>query len=315
MNKSFQYFFGIALLGIFTYSCNNNSGNISINNASLVLSEKNNEESKRRITSEFKEYWYAGKAEITSYALSQERYGELREGTAVTVFVTEDFKPDKQVKSDRYAKENIPVIKFNGTKKFLTGIYPYSIMTSVFNPVQTDKHALKVANSVQEWCGQVYMQLNNREEYEFTGHSYFESEGDQNLNLPKTWLEDEIWNRIRINPEELPTGDIEMIPSFEFLRLRHKEARAYEATASFKQGDSLSIYEIRYPSLGRDLVIYFNSSFPFEIEKWEETNVGWRGTNESMTTTAKRIKRIRSAYWTKNSNSDTSLRDSLGLNP
>jgi hypothetical protein len=314
MNKTFNRFFGFTLLTLLIFSCNNNSGSIGINNASLVLSEKKSE-SKRKISSEFKEYWYAGKAEITSYSLSQERYGELREGTAVTVFVTEDFVPGKQVKANRYSEENIPMMKFNGTKKFLTGVYPYSIMTSVFNPVQSETHALKVANSVQEWCGQVYMQLNNREQYDFVGHSYFESEADQNFKLPKTWLEDEIWNRIRINPEELPTGDLGMIPSFEFLRLRHKEPRAYDATASLKQGDSLSIYEIEYPSLGRELLIYFNSSFPFEIEKWEETNTGWGGTGKSQTTTAMRMKRIQSAYWTKNGNSDTSLRDSLGLNP
>ena len=288
---------------------------MGLNSASLVISEKKKEERSRKITSEFKAYWYAGKAEITSYSLSQERYGELREGTAVTVFVTEDFKPQEQVKADRYSNKNVPVMKFNGTKKFLTGVYPYSIMTSAFNPVQKDKHALKIANSVQEWCGQVYMQLNNREQFEFRSHSYFESEGDQSFNLEKTWLEDEIWNRIRINPEELPTGDISMIPAFESLRLRHKQARSYEATASLKQGDSLSIYEIKYPSLGRDLIIYFNSSFPFEIEKWEETNVGWRATDTRLTTTATRIKRIRTDYWTKNSNSDISLRDSLGLNP
>jgi hypothetical protein len=67
---------------------------------------------------EFKDYWYAGEAEITSYELQQARYGEIRNGKAVLVFVTEDFLPQKQVKADRYNSTNIPVLKLNSTKKF-----------------------------------------------------------------------------------------------------------------------------------------------------------------------------------------------------
>ena len=58
----------------------------------------------------FSEYWYAGKAEITSYKLTQNRYGELHQGTAVNIFVTEDFLPEKQVKADNQNKKNIPVL-------------------------------------------------------------------------------------------------------------------------------------------------------------------------------------------------------------
>ena len=47
---------------------------------------------------DFNDYWYAGKAEITRYELQQARYGELRKGDAVLIFVTEDFLTDKQVK-------------------------------------------------------------------------------------------------------------------------------------------------------------------------------------------------------------------------
>ena len=50
---------------------------------------------------QFKDYWYAGKAEITSYKLEQSRYGELRDGKAVLVYVTEPFLPKAQVKADQ----------------------------------------------------------------------------------------------------------------------------------------------------------------------------------------------------------------------
>ena len=40
---------------------------------------------------DFWKHWGDGKAELDRYALTQPRYGELRQGTAVLIFVTEDF--------------------------------------------------------------------------------------------------------------------------------------------------------------------------------------------------------------------------------
>lgn len=308
----------VVLLPIFTFlflsGCSQPLKDSGTNEIAIGSPEIKKSGKPRVVTKEFKEYWFSGKAEITSYELMQERYGELRKGTAVMVFVSEDFSPDIQVKAEQSSKETIPVLKLNSTKKYLTGIYPYSVMTSAFSPITKKDHAIKISNSVQEWCGQVYMQLNNREKFQFIGHSYFEGEADQKASLDKTWLEDELWNLIRINPEDLPTGDITIIPSLEFLRMRHKNVSIQNAVASLKQGDSISTYLLKYPELERELMIYFNSSFPFEIEKWEETNTAW-GNNQRLTTTATRMKRIKNAYWSRNSNADVALRDSLSLNP
>lgn len=243
----------------------------------------------------------------------QERYGEIREGTAVNIFVTEDFLTDAQVKANNASEENISVMKLNQMKNFNTGIYPYSIMTSTFSPIATKEHPLKITNSVQEWCGQVYMQLNNRENFEIESHSYFQGEADQKLSLPKTYLENELWNLIRINPEELPTGDVMIIPSFEYLRLRHKEIREHNAFASLKQGDSITIYTLNYPDLQRQLMLFFSSTFPYEIEKWEEVNAADQNDTLRLKTTATKLKRIKSDYWTKNRNENLNLRDSLQL--
>ncbi len=267
----------------------------------------------RNISKEFKDYWYSGTAEITSYSLMQERYGEIREGTAVNIFVTEDFLPDAQVKANNASEENISVMKLNQMKNFNTGIYPYSIMTSTFSPIATKEHPLKITNSVQEWCGQVYMQLNTRDDFEIESHSYFQGEADQKLSLPKTYLENELWNLIRINPEELPTGDVMIIPSFEYLRLRHKEIKEHNAFASLKQGDSITIYTLNYPDLQRQLMLVFSSTFPYEIEKWEEVNAADQNDTLRLKTTATKLKRIKSDYWTKNRNENLNLRDSLQL--
>src|SRR5437879_1004520 len=49
---------------------------------------------------DFWKWWGDGKAELDGYALTQPRYGEPREGTAVLVFVTEDFSDSARVKAD-----------------------------------------------------------------------------------------------------------------------------------------------------------------------------------------------------------------------
>jgi len=259
---------------------------------------------KRTVSEDFGSYWFQGEAEITSYSLQQERYGEMREGTAVLVFVTEDFLPEVQVKADEQNPKNITVLKLNKMKNFITGIYPYSIMTSTFSPVYEETHAIKVSNSVQEWCGHVYSQINNRTQFEVTSHSYFENEADENFTLEKTWLEDELWTLLRIDPALLPQGDLEIIPSLEYTRLRHKEIKAQNAKAVLTKNDSLSNYTVNYPEADRTLRIWFGTESPFTIEKWEE-QIG------DYITKAEKINDIKSSYWNKNKNEHEVLRDSL----
>ena len=109
------------------------------------------------------EYWYSGLAEVNTYELSQARYGEMRSGTAALIFVTEPFLIEEQVKSDYPDSDPdnvMSVLKCNLTKQFHTGIYPYSIMTSVFTPVDKPQTPVKVVSSCQEWCGTTYSQVN-----------------------------------------------------------------------------------------------------------------------------------------------------------
>lgn len=265
----------------------------------------------RVLSQDFKDYWFAGEAEITSYDLQQYRYGEERDGDAVLIFVTEDFLMEEQVKANEKGDNSIPVIKLNSTKNYLTGIYPYSIMQSTFYPLEGNSHALKITASVQEWCGQVYMQLNNRNAYEIKSHSYFEGEADQFPELSRHHLENEVWTQLRIDPSQLPTGDIKMIPSFEYIRLAHIEIKAYDALAEFYRDEGLSVYRITYPELQRRLLIYHHPVFPHPIEKWEEVST----TNgKELKSVATKKSRLKVDYWTRNSNKDLPLRDKLELN-
>lgn len=272
--------------------------------------EINKEAIKTEKQQDFNKYWYLGKAEITSYKLSQVRYGEIHEGKAVNIFVTEDFLPQKQVKADYRNEKNIPILKLNSTKKFTTGIYPYSLMSSTFSPINTNQNTIKISFSAQEWCGNTFVQLNNKEDYQLQFYSYFESNTDRKFSLEKHILEDELWNLLRISPKTLPTGKLQIIPSFEYLGLNHKKFQAYETIASLEIKEGFLIYKINYPNLKRTLTIKATEVFPHTIESWKET-IYSRG--KILTTTAKKIKTIQSAYWSKNGTADKQERKELGL--
>lgn len=263
----------------------------------------------------FKAYWYAGDAEITSYQLQQARYGEIHKGKAVLIYVTEPFLPEKQVKAEQSSPNSTSVLKLNATKTFVTGIYPYSIMSSTFYPVYDNQHALKASVSIQEWCGHVYAQINNRKQFEFTSHSYFEDEADQQLTLEKHFLEDEIWTKIKINPCNLPVGELKIIPGLEYIRLRHKVPGVYKANATLtREKEGTRAYTLTYPELQRSLTIYFSAAFPHTIEGWtEEVKIGIGPSAKVMSTKATKLNTLKTPYWNQNTNSDTGLRDSLRL--
>ncbi|MEQ9618280.1 MAG: hypothetical protein RIG61_03790 [Deltaproteobacteria bacterium] len=223
---------------------------------------------------EFTDYWYSGKAEITSYELKQGRYGQLHDGYAVLIFVSEDFSKKKQVKLDSpgNSKEDaMKVLKLNNIKKFNTGIYRYSMMNSVFTPVDIEEYpdTLKISSSSQEWCGSTCTQLNLvDDEYNVKSFSYFESEGDREFSPEDEFLEDEVWTRIRLAPRSLPAGKIKIIPGAMASRLTHRALKVETARASLEENpaDTASmVYKLNYPDSGRSLEITFEKAFPYEI--------------------------------------------------
>ncbi len=259
-------------------------------------------------------YWYGGEAEITSYALTQARYGEMREGKAVMVFVTEPFSPTKNAKSDTPSKNDVSVLKLNFTKNFNTGIYPYSMMTSTFFPFHKGKHSLKVSSSSQEWCGHTYMELTNNTQFNINIQSYFEGESAA-LSIPKTLLEDDVWSMIRLQPHQLPTGNLTMVPAFFYLRLMHQEAKGYNCVAHQTEVDENTMdYTLNYPTLQRELTIRYERKFPHHILSWTETyESGFGSSKKQLTTTGTRLNTMKSAYWTQNHNKDAGLRKALQL--
>lgn len=229
----------------------------------------------------FWSYWGDGKAELCAYDVTQNRYGQERSASVVMIYVTEPFLKDKQVKADAPGKGDpnvVQVLKLNRIKKFQTGIYDYSIFTSVFAPVNNysigrDSYAagapLKVAMSSQEWCGTVYHQLNRREKGIVSQvHSYFETEADAAETLRadnRTMLADELFIAVRELLAPMKTGTVTLYSTLEYSRLFHVPLAPASATIGKK--DSRFSFEGRKTEVVEWTVDAGEQSWNFTVEK------------------------------------------------
>ncbi len=275
---------------------------------------------------QFRKYWFSGKGEISRFSLEQARYGEIHKGDAVLVYVTETMNPAKQVKADTPGPGDVPVLKLNAVRKFFTGMYPYSVMTSVFSPVDAQKYPLplKISASTQEWCGLVYLQMNLREnEFHITSHSYFEKEGDKQFRLQNILPEDALWTRLRIAPATLPQGEFLLIPSAAYSRFLHRPLKPVRVVGSLNDIENKSLegvplvrYEVNFKEVQRTIKISFEKKFPYRIQQWEDTYPGLsRMAPKALTTRAIRTHTIMIDYWNHHDNKDRGLTEKLGLGP
>jgi hypothetical protein len=185
------------------------------------------------LAQDFWAHWGDGKAELNAYRLKQPRYGAVRDGTAILVFVTEDFSDSLRVKADpgRHPPAEVyPVLKLNEVRDFQTGIYDYNVMTSVFARVAAGWPVAKVSFSSQEWCGHVYHQIlpgSGRVGGAF--HSYFDGEADgtEDLALPRDGVFADAlpillrgWRGAYLKPGE--TRTVPLLPSLLSSRLAHR---------------------------------------------------------------------------------------------
>lgn len=267
------------------------------------------------VEDQFAGHWYQGKAEINVFELKQMRYGEEREGKAVMIFVTEDFSKRKQVKLDNPSGSGADaqkVLKLNMTREFVTGVYPYHTMLSVFTPVYEEINSPKLTASMTEWCGQSFAQMNWKNNgYQTQIFSYFESEGDQEFKLSAK-SEDELFNLIRLNPDLISEGVKKLIPSLIYQRFSHTPLEVEEALITKKSfGSAQEELEVNYPTLGRTLVIRYQTAFPYEILSWQEMQITKDGQKEVTSAVRKRVQML--DYWTKNGLEDEVLRESLSF--
>ena len=194
-------------------------------------------------------HWGDGRAELAAYDLVTPRYGALRRGTAVAIFVTETFSNDARVKADpgRHPKrDEFPVMKLNLVQDFATGVYDYNLLTSAFvalAPVNGRGAGAptKVSFSAQEWCGHTYAQVLFDHRYaRYAAHSYFDGEADSSgsFRVPGDAQSEDallVWARGLAAPVVAPGDSAErpVTGSLRLARLAHEPV--VTATARFRR--------------------------------------------------------------------------------
>ena len=277
--------------------------------------------------SQFYEHWADGKAELNSYRVVQPRYGELREGYGVLIFVTEDMNRGSLIKVETAAtppEDRVYVLKLNNVLKFNTGIYDYSVMTSVFSAVaglqqKEPMELCKITLTGQEWCGHVFEEVLAKPG-QFAGRlfSYFEAEGTQSYALPRleqVVSEDHLLIRIRelVGPV-MSAGEerkVDLLPALWQFRIRH-EKRAL-AKALLRKGHAeviahadTSLMAIPWSwtlDSGRQTTAWVEEAYPHRIIRWKDSD---GGTGELLQST-------REPYWRLNSNADEIFRQRLEI--
>lgn len=222
----------------------------------------------------FTNYWKNNKIELTKYELKEDSISIGESTLTFSIDYVEGVnKTDSIVTSQSDFASKIHNEKFN-----------YSAMTSVYLPLNLSlrPHAMKVINSVQEAKENSFLQLSQiPKSYEIESENTFQQKSKQHFILERKNLEDELWAKIRMNPKDLPIGDIEIIPSFDYWQSVRKNPKIHEAKAEMKEyrgiefiGKKLKIYNLKYFDLKHDLSIIFGTDFPFEIVGWKCVNDG-----------------------------------------
>ena len=127
--------------------------------------------------------WDDGKAELSMYDGTVERYGHPRPATAQMMVVKEDLLAATLVKSDSgpVAGRTLVAIKLNWIVDFQTGTYRYHQMASI--QFKRDDHSvLKETMSSTEGCGITFVRIGPRAgRLTHETHSYWEGEADRDV--------------------------------------------------------------------------------------------------------------------------------------
>ena len=271
----------------------------------------------------FWSHWGDGRAELSGYRLMQPRYGAARPGTAVLIFVTEDFSDSARVKADpgkHPASDVYPVMKLNAVRDFQTGIYDYNVMTSVFARVAAGWPVAKVSFSSQEWCGHVWHQLLPRGgSVAGISHSYFDGEADgtEKLALPEDGVMEDALPILVREPAGafVPAGGSKTVPFLPSLlrsRLEHKPLAWGKATISLEaEPRSVAVpagrFEVRRWTLapvGAPVITYDVEIAP------PHRLIAWAGADGEK---AELLGSDRLAYWQMNGPGGEQALKNLGL--
>ncbi len=281
--------------------------------------------------------WGDGNAEVATYAASVMRYDSLRDASVVLVTVTEPADRRTWIKDDgAEGDDRVDVVKLNHMETFQTGVYPYSVMTSVFMPVADYGAAVggrfapaKITLTAQEWCGHVWHGVwpgrtaDGAGGFRASMRSYFAEEGETDrvaVAPDGTLYEDALFVQLR----ELDGGRFNggadwrgsLVPALWRQRVAHDTLAPVAATitradttAAAPGGASVAATRFRIAYTGtrgpfaRTLVV--EAAAPHRI-------LGWTTTEGER---VRLVRTLRIPYWRLHGPSDLRWRDSLGLAP
>ena len=278
-----------------------------------------------RAQGEFEALWYDGQAEVNGYRWQGTRYGELRTGEAIAIFVTEPLGAKEHVKVERpaeYRGEVLTVMKLNLVRSFQTGIYDYHTMTSAFARVE-DLAPLKLTFTSAEWCGHVYEELDVRPDgVALSVASYFQGESLEKKLPAKAngILGDQLFVFLRgLRGDVLAPGEAKRLPylsdAFE-RRLRHSDASWGEIElargAALERvtvpAGSFEAFVIRLnASDGRAGSARIEAAYPHRLLAWSWSR-GSELLDAAELTGSRRMK-----YWELHAEGQGELRVKLGL--
>ncbi len=273
----------------------------------------------------FWKHWSDGRAEVTGYAIQESRYGHLRRGTTVLIYVTEEVDGRTWVKDDGGkvpARHKRAVIKLNHVQTFRTGIYPYRVMTSVFAPVNggdagpgRERFApTKISLSAQEWCGHVFQILRPwSHHFKSDLHSYFGGEGDRKERVTTsggTLYEDALPIQLRELDGPFAGGrdwSGEVVPSLWASRKSHQRLAPVRATITRTETTSAGVAITRFRlARGRYWKV-------FDVERVSPRRLlSWRDSDGSA---GRLLKTARLPYWRLNGPGAEAHLVKLGLAP
>lgn len=270
----------------------------------------------------FWDTWGDGQAELDGYQLVQPRYAALHPGEETLIFVTETFTAAQRVKSDGGHDDEFPVLKLNAARDFVTGIYDYNTMTSVFAPLDGRLplgQPTKISSSVQEWCGHMWDQLLiDPRRFQRASYSYFDGEGDQRVGarLPEgAVFADALPLLVRgLLGEWVPEGGQTEVPMAERLidlRMGHRPLAFTPADVRRDPGPhpvevpagAFTVERWTVTHQGQTLTLDVEKAPPHRLVRWSSTT----GEEGALTGT------LRTRYWEQNQPGFKHLRAELGL--
>lgn len=270
-----------------------------------------------RASRDFTATWGDGKAELSGYRAIVPRYGHLREAELVLIYVTEPMNRRTWIKDDdARGADRVEALKLNVSLKFLTGIYPYSVMTSVFTPVDDWSgerfSPVKITLSAQEWCGHVFAGAwPGRDRFESQVVSYFASEGEahETVTVPEgTLYEDALLIQLRELDGPFAGGHDwrgSIVPTLWGVRRAHEPMRAVSATITRSDADDgetpVTRFVLEREGLRRTYDV--ERAAPHRVLSWQSSD----GEDVHILETA------RLPYWQLNDPGNETYRAALGL--